>query len=80
MNNISNKVVQVLLYVFSYASIVGGIIASGYILAKGTDEDNKQVAKIALILSGVFIGLSALLALFYYIFIKRQGEIQNGNT
>ena len=70
---LNNKLVQCLLYVFGYASIIASVIASGYILIKDKDEDNRRAAKNALVIAAIFTGLSAI-AYFYYQFVRMSGS------
>ncbi len=69
MKKLDNRFVQVMIYVFGYANIITACLASGYILIKDEDESNRRAAKIALIVSAIFTGISAILALYYNIVI-----------
>lgn len=73
MKKLDNRFVQTLIYVFGYANIITACLASGYILIKDEDEQNRRAAKISLIVSAIFTGISAILALYYNIVIGLAG-------
>lgn len=58
-----------MIYVFSYVNIITACLACGYILIKDEDERNRRAAKLALIISAIFTGVSAFLSLYYNILI-----------
>ena len=65
MNSTWNKKWKtLLLWMSSYLSIVAYALVGGYVIVKNEDEDLKKTAKIALVITMIFSGLSALLSLY----------------
>ena len=73
MEKLSNKFVQLLLYVAGYLGLLTALLASGFILYKGKDENNKKVAKTALVLAIIFVIIEAFITFYLSFFVTICG-------
>ena len=70
MKHLNSRIVQALLYIFSFANVIACVIASGYVLLKDEDKNNRRTAIVALALCALFVVVFAIIELFYNTYIN----------